>query len=55
VPTCATGRADGRGAPSNKGMKLTSVEHTERSQLNPGVLPVGRNVGSDFQWHITRE
>jgi hypothetical protein len=23
--------------PSNKGMKQTSVEHTERSQLIPGV------------------
>jgi hypothetical protein len=28
--------------PPNKGMKLTSVEHTERSQLIPGV---GQTVG----------
>ena len=26
-----------RAAPSNKGLKLTSVERTERSQLNPSV------------------
>jgi hypothetical protein len=31
--------AHGKAAPPNKGMKQTSVEHTERSQLIPGVGP----------------
>jgi hypothetical protein len=29
---------------SNKGMKLTSVDHLERSQLIPGVRPTMRRT-----------
>ena len=37
--------------PSNKGMKLTSVERTERSQLIPGVLRTAAgNKGGRVAW-----